>query len=77
MSFEEIIAVISIAVSLLLLGGATVGGCKQFAVDQECKRLGYREGSSGIIAAPYCITRSEQTDIVVPLAEARAKAQKK
>lgn len=39
----------------------------------ECMSYGYRTGNVTITMARYCETRLEQTDVVVPLSEARAK----
>jgi len=41
----------------------------------ECLRLGYREANVDVFFNRYCVLRLDQTDIVVPIAEARTKPQ--
>lgn len=61
----------SVAIFIILMG---VGGWKGSAIARECLRLGYRDASVEWLGYGngYCIQRRDQTDVVVPLAEARA-----
>jgi hypothetical protein len=42
-------------------------------VEKECLSLGYRESKRPFFSEGYCIIRLDQTDVVVPLPEARSK----
>ncbi len=42
---------------------------RETAVQRECLRLGYRDSTTtvGTFGPSYCISRRDQTDVVVPL----------
>lgn len=51
--------------------GAIIVGLIEIQLDAQCKSAGWREGSYNLYSGVrYCITRSDQTDIIRPLDEA-------
>lgn len=57
-----------LAVGLALCVGYAIWESK---LNRECKELGYREAQVAWFLEPFCVTRSEQTDLVVPMRELR------
>jgi hypothetical protein len=40
-------------------------------IEKECLALGYRDAKRPLFTDGYCMIRTDQSDIVVPIAEAR------
>jgi hypothetical protein len=71
-----------------LLGGMLIGVGIMFVTyivmqvltgvttDSACLRAGYRGASVDFAFNQYCVTRSDQTDLVLPLAEALRRPRK-
>lgn len=73
-SDERDLLLAGIVVICLVLGILTVGiyeSVHQARVERECLAAGYRSGDWRWFGPSYCITRQDQTDVVVTLDSAR------
>lgn len=61
---------IIVGVVLCFIWALVIAGI-QLRIDAQCKAAGWREGNYVLLTnTRYCITRSDQTDIIKPLDEA-------
>jgi hypothetical protein len=58
------------AAFFLYLGAAIFVG---IGTDAQCKRLGWKSGDLTWRFERFCVSRINQTDVVVPLSEARSR----
>lgn len=60
-------------VALLLAGLATAAvlGVRQTQLERDCLAAGYSRADWRFIGPSYCITRTDQTDVVVPVDSVR------
>lgn len=67
-----------IVIAIVMLSVFWMGGCNAGSNGRQCLKLGYRDSTTTWLGygQAYCITRNDQTDIVVPLEEAKAKGRR-
>lgn len=67
------IAVAMLGILVWVLGFLCAVAALDMRADARCKELGWREGSYNLVnQESYCITRSDQTDIIKPLSYAES-----
>lgn len=74
MHSDDVFAVGMVAMVIALVIAAMLSVAFSVAeslTDAECKRARYTGGAVTMTWERYCVTRRDQTDIVVPLAEVR------
>lgn len=63
---------IGIAVTVLVVGIVFLFYVPLITMtESECLKLGYKDGRTTIYGRRYCVSRVQQTDLVVPLEKAR------
>lgn len=76
MNFKFAMEVITGTLGLLFIVWCIALIPRLLYVESQCLKLGYREAHVDWAMRAYCVTRVEQTDVVIPLGEARRNSRK-
>lgn len=73
MDAEDWWRALGLVFTVIVVVAVIVGAMASAATHRECLRLGYPRADLTVFLERYCVTRVDQTDLVVPLAEATEK----
>lgn len=71
MTTEDAQAFLGLACLLILFSVLGPYGCRNMLLKDECLKLGYTSHQQSWTFSRFCIARQDQTDVVLPLEEAR------
>lgn len=66
MNFEEVVIWLGMGLLAALVLFSVVGAVEQSRLERFCLSHGYARADWRVFGESYCITRTDQTDIVVP-----------
>jgi len=69
---ESVISIFVVGILAVLISGLFILIAVVISTSATCKKLGYRTSTFGFPLTRYCETRLNQTDIIVPLNEAKS-----